>query len=136
MFNRAILVGRLTRDPELRYTPSGKAVTKMTVAVDRGGRRDGEKREADFIDTVVWEKQGENCAQYLSKGRLLLVEGRIQTRTYETQDGQRRKAVEVVASTVRFLPDGKNRNGGNGNGGENALGEEVPPPAEEELPPW
>ncbi len=140
MFNKAIVIGRLTRDPELRYTPSGKAVAKMTVAVDRGVPRDGDKHEADFIDTVVWDKLAETCAQYLAKGRQVLVEGRIQTRVYETQDGRRRKVTEVVASNVRFL-GGKTNGSGNGganvNGtapGSNSLGEDVPPPDEESTP--
>lgn len=103
MLNRIILIGRLTRDPELRYTPSGKAVAGFTLAVDRPRGGQSAEREADFIDIVVWDKQAEVCANHLGKGRLVAVEGRLQIRSYETQDGQRRKAAEVVASSVRFL---------------------------------
>lgn len=100
MLNKVILIGRLTRDPELRYTPNtGSAVASFTIAVDRqGSNRD----EADFINIVVWNKQAELCAQYLGKGRLVAVVGRLQIRTYE-KDGQRRYFTEVVAETVRFL---------------------------------
>ncbi|HEX3011880.1 MAG TPA: single-stranded DNA-binding protein [Syntrophomonadaceae bacterium] len=102
MLNRVILIGRLTRDPELRYTPSGAAVCNFTLAVNRKFNKD----ETDFIDIVVWQKLAENCANYLGKGRLAAVEGRLQIRTYETQDGQKRKVAEVVADDVRFLDKG------------------------------
>ncbi|MHB9144001.1 MAG: single-stranded DNA-binding protein [Symbiobacteriia bacterium] len=103
MLNRIILIGRLTRDPELRYTPGGKAVANFTLAVDRGRSNPQGQKEADFIDIVVWEKQAETVSQYLNKGRLVAVEGRLQIRSYEAQDGTKRKAAEVVASTVQFL---------------------------------
>lgn len=99
MLNRVILIGRLTRDPELKYTPNGVAVCRFTLAVNRKFNRD----EADFIDILVWRGLAENCANYLSKGRLAAVEGRLQVRTYEGQDGVKRKAVEVIADDVRFL---------------------------------
>ena len=99
MLNRVILIGRLTRDPELRYTPQGTAVCSFSLAVNRKFNRE----ETDFIDIVAWRGLAENCASYLSKGRLAAVEGRIQVRTYENQEGQKRKAVEVVADDVRFL---------------------------------
>lgn len=102
MFNRIILIGRLTREPELRYTPSGTAVAKFTLAVDRRANKQGE-READFIDIVTWQKTAETCANYLGKGRLVAVEGRLQIRSYDDNQGVRRKAAEVVAETVRFL---------------------------------
>lgn len=102
MLNRVILIGRLTRDPELRYTPNGAAVCKFTLAINRKFNRE----ETDFIDIVVWQKLAENCANYLGKGRLAAVEGRLQVRTYETQDGQKRKVTEVVAEDVRFLDKG------------------------------
>lgn len=102
-FNKVILIGRLTRDPELRYTPSGIPVAHFTLAVDRNrGSKEGE-RETDFIDIVAWQKLAEICQQYLGKGRLVAVDGRLQIRNYETQDGQKRKAVEVVASDMRIL---------------------------------
>lgn len=106
MFNKVILIGRLTKDPELRYTPNGVAVTRFTLAVDRRQIKDRE-RETDFIDIVVWQKQAETCASYLGKGRLVAVEGRLQIRSYDDSQGIRRKAAEVVAETVRFLDRAK-----------------------------
>ena len=103
MLNTVILIGRLVRDPELRYTPSGVAVTHFTLAVDRPFTNQQGEREADFIDVVCWRKLAETVANHLNKGRLVAVQGRLQIRSYETQDGQRRKAAEVVADTVRFL---------------------------------
>jgi single-strand DNA-binding protein len=99
--NRAILIGRLTKQPELRITPGGVSVTNFILAVDRPPK-DG-TREADFLDCVAFGKLAELVAKHLDKGRLVAVEGRIQTRTYETKDGQRRKVWEVVAESVRFL---------------------------------
>lgn len=113
MLNRVILVGRLTKDPELRYTPNGVAVARFTLAVDRRQVKDREK-ETDFIDIVVWQKQAETCANYLSKGRLVAVEGRLQIRSYDDNQGIRRKAAEVVAETVRFLDRAKDGNDGYG----------------------
>jgi single-strand DNA-binding protein len=103
MLNTVILIGRLTRDPELRYTPAGVAVGGFTLAVDRPFNNQQGEREADFIDIVCWRNLAETCANHLSKGRLVAVEGRLQIRSYEAQDGQRRKVAEVVASDVRFL---------------------------------
>lgn len=104
MINSVVLVGRLVRDPELRYTPSGgNAVANFTVAVDRNFTNRAGEREADFIRIVTWNKLAENCANYLSKGRLVGVEGRLQVRSYETPEGQRRNIAEVVANNVRFL---------------------------------
>ncbi|MGB9803205.1 MAG: single-stranded DNA-binding protein [Desulfofundulus sp.] len=103
MLNKVILIGRLVREPELRYTPNGVAVARFTIAVDRPfASRQGE-RETDFIDIVVWQKQAEVCTQYLGKGRLVAVEGRLQIRSYDDSQGVRRKAAEVVAEQVRFL---------------------------------
>ena len=99
--NSIILIGRLTKDPELRYTPNGKAVCSFTLAVDRP--YGGDKKEADFINTVVWNKVGENCAQYLSKGRKAAVQGRLQVRSYEDDNGKRHYVTEVVANSVEFL---------------------------------
>lgn len=108
MLNKVILIGRLTRDPELRYTPNtGSAVASFTLAVDRAGSNKG---EADFINIVVWNKQAELCAQYLVKGRLAAVVGRLQIRTFE-KDGKRQYFTEVVAETVRFL-DSKSASSG------------------------
>jgi single-strand DNA-binding protein len=102
MLNKIILIGRLVKEPDLRYTASGLAVARFTMAVDRRYSKDREK-EADFIDIVVWQKQAENCANYLGKGRLVAVEGRLQIRSYDDNQGIRRKASEVVAENVRFL---------------------------------
>lgn len=103
MYNRIILIGRLTRDPELRYVPSGAPVASFTLAVDRSFRDQQGNRETDFIDVVAWRKLAEQVSQYMSKGRMVAVEGRLQIRSYETQDGQKRKVAEVVADGVRFL---------------------------------
>ncbi|HHY59741.1 MAG TPA: single-stranded DNA-binding protein, partial [Clostridia bacterium] len=103
MLNRVILIGRLTRDPELRYTPSGVAVASFTLAVDRPYTNQQGERETDFIRVITWRKLAEVCAQNLGKGRLVAVDGRLQVRSYDDQSGIRRQAAEVVAETVRFL---------------------------------
>jgi len=102
MLNRVILIGRLTRDPELKYTTNGTAVATFTLAINRRFN----KEETDFIDVVTWKGLAENCANYLGKGRLAAVEGRLQVRSYETKEGQKRKVTEVVAEDVRFLDKG------------------------------
>ena len=110
MLNRVILIGRLTRDPELKYTPNGTAVASFTLAVDRSRTNAQGEREADFIPIVVWQKQAENCANYLGKGSLAAVDGRMQVRTYDGKDGARRWVTEVIAENVRFLDRrGENR---------------------------
>ena len=103
MLNRIILIGRLTRDPELRYVPSGQPVASFTLAVDRSFVNQQGERATDFIDIVAWRRLAEQVTQHLNKGRLVAVEGRLQIRSYETQDGQKRKVAEVVADAVRFL---------------------------------
>lgn len=103
MLNRVILIGRLTRDPELRYTPSGVAVTQFTLAVDRTYTNQQGEREADFINIVTWRQLAENCANYLRKGRLAAVEGRIQIRNYDNNEGRKVYVTEVIADNVRFL---------------------------------
>ena len=108
MLNRVILIGRLTRDPELRYTPNGTAVASFTVAVDRKFKRE----ETDFIPIVVWSKLAEHCANYLAKGRLVAIEGRLQVRSYEAQDGQKRWVTEVIGDDVRFLEKSGTSSGG------------------------
>ncbi|MEK3826195.1 single-stranded DNA-binding protein [Paenibacillus sp. FSL K6-1558] len=115
MLNRVILIGRLTRDPELRYTPAGVAVTQFTLAVDRPFTSQGGEREADFIPVVTWRQLAETCANYLRKGRLAAVEGRIQVRNYENNEGKRVYVTEVIADNVRFL-ESANREGGGGGG--------------------
>jgi len=107
MLNRIILIGRLVADPELKYTPSGVAVATFRIAVDRPmsseARSQGQERQADFIDITAWRQSAEFASQYLGKGRLVAVEGRLQIREYQTQDGQRRKAAEVIADNLRGL---------------------------------
>ena len=103
--NRVFLIGNLTRTPELRYTPSGTAVADLRLAVNRNyTTQGGEKREETcFLTCVVWGKQAESCGEYLDKGSPVMVEGRLQTRDWETKDGQKRSVVEVVAERVQFL---------------------------------
>lgn len=102
--NRIILAGNLVRDPELRYIPSGTAVASFSLAVNRRYRQDGElKEEVSYIDVVAYGKVGETVGNYLKKGRSVLVEGRIQQRRWETQEGEKRSKVEVVANNVQFL---------------------------------
>lgn len=103
--NRIVLIGRLTKDPELRYTQSGTAVCNFTLAVNRAYVRDGEQ-EADFVPCQVWGKSAENCAKYLAKGRQAAVDGRLQIRSYEDKEGTRRWVTEVVAERVEFLGSG------------------------------
>jgi single-strand DNA-binding protein len=103
MLNRVILIGRLVRDPELRYVPSGQPVASFTLAVDRPFTSQQGEQQTDFIDIVAWRRLAEQVTQYLGKGRLVAVEGRLQIRSYETADGQKRKVAEVVATNIRFL---------------------------------
>ncbi|WP_042352963.1 single-stranded DNA-binding protein [Bacillus massiliigorillae] len=103
MMNRVVLVGRLTKDPDLRYTPSGVPVATFTLAVNRTFSNQQGEREADFINCVVWRKPAENVANFLKKGSLAGVDGRLQTRSYEGQDGKRVYVTEVVAESVQFL---------------------------------
>jgi single-strand DNA-binding protein len=104
MLNRIVLIGRLVRDPELRYTPTNNTpVCTFSLAVDRNRKNAQGERETDFINIVVWGKIGENCATYLSKGKLAAVDGRLQIRSYTDKEGNRRSITEVVAEDVRFL---------------------------------
>ena len=121
--NNVVLIGRLTRDPELRYIPgSGTAVTKFSIAVDKGLSRD-KKQEmeskgqptADFINIVVWGKSAENSANYLAKGKLVGVQGRIQTGSYDAKDGTKRYTTDIVASNVEFLERADKNNNTNSN---------------------
>lgn len=101
--NKVFLIGRLTRDPELRYTSSNIATASFSIAVDRNFTNQSGEREADFINIVVWRKQAENVKNYLTKGSQVAIDGRIQTRSYDGQDGQKRYVTEVVADNVQFL---------------------------------
>jgi single-strand DNA-binding protein len=112
-----VITGNLTRDPELRSTPGGTAVCKLRVAVN-SSRKDGQTGEwidkPNYFDVTVWGAQGENCANYLSKGRPVAVQGRLEWREWEAQDGGKRQAVEIIADSVQFL--GSRDGGGSGNG--------------------
>ena len=108
--NKAILLGRLTKDPEIKYTQSGKAVASFTLAVDRRKSASGEK-QADFISCVAWEKTAETIGNYCSRGQQIAVEGRIQSRSYDAQDGSKRYVTEVVVQSMDFCGK-KSDNGG------------------------
>lgn len=101
MLNRVVLIGRLTRDPEMRITPNGVSVCNFTLAVDRPFAKEGQQ-QADFITCQVWNKQAESCAKYLSKGKMAAVDGRLNIDTYE-KDGEKKWITKVVADNVRFL---------------------------------
>lgn len=116
MMNRVVLVGRLTKDPELRYTPNGVPVASFTLAVNRSFTNQQGEREADFINCVVWRRPAENVANYLKKGSMAGVDGRIQTRSYEGQDGKRVYVTEVLAESVQFLEPKSGASGGRSEG--------------------
>jgi len=103
MLNRVVLIGHLTKDPELRTTSNGISVTSFTIAVDRNFNNQQGEKEADFIPVVAWRKLADTCAKYLAKGRLVAVSGRMQVRSYEGKDGLKRYITEVVADEVQFL---------------------------------
>lgn len=135
-FNQVILMGRLTADPELRYTTSGTAVAKFTVAVNdpqsKESRERGDKPKVQFIDCVAWRGLAENLAKYQKKGNLILVSGRLSKRNYEAQDGSKRYVTEVVANEVQFMP--KSNNGNNGSNGGNDGGNWDSPGEYDEIP--
>lgn len=114
--NFVVLIGRVVAPPELRYTPGGKAVAQFNIAVDRTRGGKGSEKETDFIPVVAWERLAEICNEYLTKGKLVSIQGSLRTRTYETQEGQKRKAFEVVASEMQMLSGGQEggRSGGSG----------------------
>ena len=113
MVNRIILIGRLTHDPELRYTPQGVPVATFSLAVERPYMsKDSDTRITDFVDCVAWRKLGETVGNHLTKGRLAAVEGRLQIRSYEAQDGSKRKVAEVIADSVQFLDRPKDGSAG------------------------
>jgi len=119
--NRVVLVGRLTRDPELRYTPNGIAVANFNIAVNRPFKDQNGENQADFINGVVWRKQAENLANYMKKGNQIGIDGRIQTRTYEGQDGKTVYVTEVLAESIQFL-ESKGSSQGSQGGGQNQSG--------------
>ena len=114
--NKVVLIGRLSRDPELRHTTSGTAVCQINVAISRPVAQ-GSEPQTDFINVVVWNKQAENVARYLSKGRQIAIEGRIQTRNYDNNEGKRTYVTEVIASNVEFLGSANDNNRTNSNAG-------------------
>ena len=116
MINNVVLVGRLVRDPELRYTPNNQAVATFSLAVNRPFKSQNGEREADFINCVIWRQQAENLASWAKKGALIGITGRIQTRNYENQQGQRVYVTEVVAETFQLLESQKDREGGQSQG--------------------
>lgn len=136
MFNKVILIGNLTKDPELRYTPQGTAVASFRIAVNSRYKQSDElKSETLFIDIVVFGKQAESCSQYLSKGRPVLVEGRLQERRWES-DGQQRSKVEVVASSVRFLSKKGDSQTSAAPAGDNVSEDAGPPEETTDLEPF
>ncbi|CDQ37870.1 MULTISPECIES: single-stranded DNA-binding protein [Virgibacillus] len=117
MLNRVVLVGRLTKDPDLRYTPSGVAVANFTLAVNRPFSNQQGNREADFINCVVWRRPAENLANYMKKGSMVGVDGRVQTRRFEGQDGKTVFVTEIVADSVQFLETKGSSQGGQDSSG-------------------
>lgn len=109
MLNNCVFVGRMVRDPELNHTGSDIPVTRFTIAVDRGYKDESGEKQADFIDVVAWRDQAENVVKYLSKGSPVAVEGRLQIRSYDDSQGIRRKAAEIIARRVVFLPNGNKK---------------------------
>ncbi len=137
-YNRIILVGNLTRDPEIRYTQSGKGVTKFTLAVNNPRNRE----ETSFVDIVAWDRLGETCNTYLKKGSNCLVEGRLVIRSYDDKDGNKRKATEVVIDNMQMLGSPRDRAPGSGDdagpghngGGAQGSGEGFGDELEDEIP--
>ena len=118
MLNHIVIMGRLTRDPELRRTGSGIAVASFTVAVDRDfGGRDGGEKETDFIDCVAWRQTGEFVSKYFTKGRMIVVSGRLQIRSWTDKDGNKRRTAEVVADNCYFGDSKRDSEGGSSYGG-------------------
>lgn len=127
--NKVFLIGRLTKDPELRHTGAGLAVCQITVAISRRTGA-GKDPETDFINVVVWDKQAENVARYLAKGRQVAVEGRIQTRNYDNNEGKKVYVTEVIATNVEFLGSANDNNGGSkySEMNENPFDTDIPEP--------
>jgi single-strand DNA-binding protein len=145
--NRVVLIGNLTRDPELRHTPSGTAVCSLRLAVNtRRKDQTGQWTEKpNYFDVTVWGQQGENCAQYLQKGRPVGVDGRLEWREWDAQDGQKRQAVEIIAESVQFLGgrgEGEGGGGFSGGGGNqyvpasatSAPADDFAPAADDDIP--
>lgn len=138
-FNKVILGGNLTRDPEVRYTPNGTQITSFGLAINRKYRQgDEQKEDTCFVDVSTFARQAELCAQYLTKGRPILLEGRLQFRSWEDQQsGQRRSKLDVVADRVNFL-GGRDQDSpqpsGQAQGGGTPPGHDIPPPTDDDIP--
>jgi len=123
MLNRVVLIGRLTKDPELRYSPNGVAVCNFTLAIDRRFKNAQGEKETDFIPCIAFKQLAEHCANYLAKGKLASVDGRMQVRTYNDKEGQKRWVTEVIAEDVHFLSP---KDSGSGSTGKaSSFGHEV-----------
>ena len=133
MLNVAVLMGRLTADPELRHTPSSVAVTNFTLAVDRAYVKSGEERQVDFVDCVAWRGTAEFVTRYFRKGQMMAVHGSIQTRNYTDKEGNKRKQVEIVADDVSFA-ESKRNDGGNTAGYSAPAASPTPAPAVDNNP--
>lgn len=130
--NRFVGIGRLTRDPELKHTPNGVAVASFNIAVDRQFKSANGEKETDFIPVITWRGLAETCGRYLSKGKMVAVEGRLQIRTYE-KDGQKRTVAEIVADNVQFLSP-KSENGSTGAPASIPAELEEIPPLDDDIP--
>ena len=127
--NRVVLVGNLTKDPELRHTPSGTAVCKLRLAVNTRQKDNATGEWGDkpnYFDVTVWGNQGESCAQYLAKGRPVGVDGRLDWREWDAQDGTKRQAVEIIADSTQFMGGREGGSGGGGGGAERPAGDFAP----------
>ncbi|MCO1599848.1 single-stranded DNA-binding protein [Desulfosporosinus nitroreducens] len=125
MLNRVVLIGRLTKDSELTYTPTGIAVCKFTLAVERNYKNAQGEREVDYINVVVYRQLAELCANYLAKGKMAAVDGRMQVKSYTGQDGQKRWVTEVIAENVRFLSPKDGGSSESTNSSSSSFGHEV-----------
>ena len=133
--NKCILVGNLTRDPELTQTPNGVSMCRFSIAVNRTYANANGEREADFINIVTWRGLAENCGKYLSKGRKVAICGSIQTRSYDDKDGNRRYATDVVADDVEFINSGSGEGGGNASAPREPREKQAPKKLTSELKP-
>jgi single-strand DNA-binding protein len=135
--NKVILVGYLGADPDMRYTPSGQGVCEMRVATSESWNdKNGQRQErTEWHRIVVWGKRAEVCSKYLSKGRQVYIEGRIQTRTYDDKDGNKRYITEIIAADVQFLGGGgrEGAGGGGGGGGKGGRSDDPPPPSDADM---
>lgn len=135
--NKVILIGHLGADPDMRYTPSGAGVCELRLATSESWKdKNGQRQErTEWHRIVVWGKTAEICAKYLAKGRQVFIEGRIQTRSYDDKEGQKRYITEIIANDVQFLSGGREGGGGGGGGARRGGGDEGPPPPEPDFGP-